>query len=308
MSSDSSIVKNGYFSTGANVNIYWELHGQGIPLICCNGVGVSTFFWKYITDNFKDRFQILLWDYRGHGKSQRDFGTTIPDLSIKQHAQDLHELYTHLFPAKPQVVLVGHSMGCQVLVEFYDQYPERTLSLILMLGTVGKALETFGDNPHSKYYFRFAQKVVRRFGTRINKLIPPLIRSPLAWPFVHKLSIVDPLYTAKEDFLPYLTHLSSMNFILFLEAAWQCQIHDAWHTLPKITVPTLMVAGENDFFMPLHCAKKITQIIPKAELLVLAEGTHSAIIEQPETINHRLERFFAEHLIVFEPPRQIASQ
>jgi len=308
MSSDPSIKKSGVFSTSNNIDIYWELSGKGTPLICCNGVGVSTFFWKYITQNFKEHFQILLWDYRGHGKSQRDFEGKIPNMSIEQHVKDLKELYLHLFPQQSKAVLIGHSMGCQVLIEFYKQNPENTRSLILMLGTAGRALETFGDNPNSKHIFRVAHKIARRIGPRINHVIGPLIRSRLSWPFVHKLSIVDPLYTEREDFLPYLTHLSSMNFLIFLEAAWQCQLHDAWSVLPNIQVPTLMIAGENDFFTPMHCARELTNSIPNAELMVLAEGTHSAIIEQPETINHRIERFFAENSVFPEPLQQNDSQ
>ncbi len=44
------------------------------------------------------------------------------------------------------------------------------------------------------------------------------------------------------------------------------------------------------------CSEKMVEDTPDAELLVLADASHAALIEQPETINHRIERFIAERM------------
>ena len=66
--------------------LYWERHGEGPALVCCNGVGVSTFFWKYVVQEFASTHTVVLWDYRGHGKSQRIAEVDEVDLSVARLA------------------------------------------------------------------------------------------------------------------------------------------------------------------------------------------------------------------------------
>ncbi len=58
----------------------------------------------------------------------------------------------------------------------------------------------------------------------------------------------------------------------------------------------MVFGADNDLFTPLHCSQTIAREVPDAELLVLPEGSHAAIVEHPHTINQRLERFLAERL------------
>ena len=66
--------------------------------------------------------------------------------------------------------------------------------------------------------------------------------------------------------------------------------------LPELDRPLLVVAAENDKFTPMWCSEKIVRDTPGAEMMVLADASHAALIEQPETINHRLERFIRERM------------
>ena len=69
-------------------------------------------------------------------------------------------------------------------------------------------------------------------------------------------------------------------------------------------MPTLIIAAEDDPFFPLSVMRKLHNAIAQSEFLVLSGGSHAAIIEQPETINYRLDRFFAERLGDAAPPPQ----
>ena len=55
------------FAPCDGTSLYYSVTGPPSPvtLVCCNGVGVSTFFWKYIVEHFRSTHQMLLWDYRG---------------------------------------------------------------------------------------------------------------------------------------------------------------------------------------------------------------------------------------------------
>ncbi|MEC7984773.1 MAG: alpha/beta hydrolase, partial [Myxococcota bacterium] len=247
-------------------------------------------------EHYQNRFQILLWDYRGHGKSDRRSTKILDDLSIRQHTQDMETIYQNLFPDRPEVILLGHSMGCQVSLEFQRRNPDITQAMVLILGAAGRSLDTFANSKLSPYIFRIVHRLIKATGPQTNRLTRPLLLSPLAWPFTKKMSLVDPLYTSRSDFLPYLEHISSMDILIFLEAAWQCQMHNAWDTLSNIDIPTLIVAAENDPFFPLNTMKRLNQEITASEFLLLAGGSHAAIVEQPETINYRLDRFLSEKL------------
>ena len=76
-----------------------------------------------------------------------------------------------------------------------------------------------------------------------------------------------------------------------VEMVRQTNRHDAFPYLPKIQAPVLIIAGERDDFTPLWLSRKMARLIPEAELMVLADASHAALIEQPETINHRIARF-----------------
>ena len=95
-----------------------------------------------------------------------------------------------------------------------------------------------------------------------------------------------------------------MDILVFLAAAWECHLHNAWNSLDSIQVPTLIIAAEDDPFFPVSVMKKLHKSINNSEFMILSGGSHAAIIEQPETINYRLERFFAERLSDVVPPLQ----
>ena len=165
-----------------------------------------------------------------------------------------------------------------------------------MLGTAGRALETFFDNPNSPRVMRTIDRVARFIGPRLNEFVHPWLESPLAWVVATRLQLVDPYYTRREDLEPYLQHLNSLDLRVFLRSVLAINDHDAWGLLPGIDRPVLVIAAENDQFTPMWCSEKVVRSTPGAELMVLADASHAALIEQPETINHRVRRFLDERL------------
>lgn len=302
-STEDPRIVSGHALASDGVELYWRAVGNGPWIACCNGVGVSTFFWKYIVANFSNRYTVIVWDYRGHGRSQRDLDPLTTDMSIERHANDfaavLHSIGESLGLEAPQPALVlGHSMGCQVALELRRRSPELTEGLVLMLGTAGKSLTTFFDWSHSPKLFKLAHRALFQAGPRANDVIRPILESPIAFAFATRFELVDPYYTASEDFIPYLEHLATLDFRLFIENVCQTNEHDAWDLLPDLDRPLLVIAAENDKFTPMWCSEKIAQDTPGAELMVLADASHAALIEQPDTINHRLERFIQERMPV----------
>ena len=132
-------VTSGFAATDDGLQLYYRLLGsKGPVMVCCNGIGVSTFFWKYLAEHFRKEFRVLLWDYRGHGRSLPPSDIKSADLSMARNARDLHCVLETIAPGEP-AIFMGHSMGCQVILEYYQHQADRVTALVPMLGTYGRA-------------------------------------------------------------------------------------------------------------------------------------------------------------------------
>ncbi|MCB9678410.1 MAG: alpha/beta hydrolase [Alphaproteobacteria bacterium] len=287
-------VRTGFAPTDDGQQLYWRTVGSGPPMICCNGVGVSTFFYKYIAAHFSDRFTVVLWDYRGHGRSTSPDDPATADLTIARCAKDLEAVRASIGITEP-AVLFGHSMGCQVILEYTRMFPANVCALVPMLGTFARPLDTFMDSPYSLPIFRLIKKLADLGGKSGTRALLPLYANPLAFRVGGLTGMVDKYYAPPEDIGKYMEHLVHMDPRIFLRMVELMADHDMEDYLPDVPVPTLVIAAENDIFTPLHRSRVMAERIPGAELMVLAEASHAAIVEHPETINRRVDRFLAEH-------------
>ncbi len=265
-------------------------------LVCCNGLGVSTFFWDYLASHFVKDHRVVVWDYRGHGAS--GYPADPASLTMPALADDL----ARVLDANDieRAVLLGHSLGCQVILEFAHQFQARVLGLVPILGGFGHIADTFIDPRVGRAMYGAAYKV----GTAIPELLSVglrlTLRRPIAWHFARLTGLVHPDLCKKEDMEPYMEHLARLDPRIFFEMARAAQEHDAGPYLDGLRVPTLVVAGERDLFTPRHLSVELAQRLAQAEILEIPRGSHAALIEQPELINLRLEKFLRERVAPYE--------
>lgn len=295
-------VRAGFARTEDGLQLYYRVVGQGgPPLVCCNGVGVSTFFFRYIAEHFRGQHTVVLWDYRGHGRSSLPKDIETADLSIERNARDLRCVIEAAGLEEPPVLL-GHSMGCQVILEYAKQNPGQVQALVPMFGTYARPLDTFMDSPHARKVFNVVNRLAALSGKTGTRMLLPLYASPLAFDVGRITGLVDRHYAERADIDRYMEHLIHMDPRVFLRMVSLMADHDLSDFLPQVDVPTLVIAGENDLFTPLHRSRYMAEHIPGAELMVLAEGSHAAIVEYPDTINQRIQRFLDER-VLGEAPR-----
>ncbi|MGC6492607.1 MAG: alpha/beta fold hydrolase [Myxococcota bacterium] len=285
----------GFVSSEGGMELYWSSIGEGPALVCCNGVGVSTFFWKYIAAYFGQHHKVIVWDYPGHGRSSLPSDPDTADLSMERLARDLERVLEAAQVREPPVLL-GHSMGCQVILEAHRTRPTSYAALVPMFGTFGRPLDTFYDFPWSRTGFDIIKRLARQSNRATLRMLLPLYASPLAFPFGQMTGLVDRYYAARKDIEHYIQHLGHMDPRVFVRMVELMADHDMEPHLPEIGLPTLIFGGENDAFTPLHRAHRMAELIPHAELMVLAEGSHAAIVEHPDTINQRVRRFLQERV------------
>ncbi len=259
--------------------------GEGLPLVLANGLSTSDFFWHYLRPAWTRRHRVISWDYKGHGDSEparTDAGTTIPALvDDMRRVMDAAEV--------ERGVLIGFSMGCQVIAEAWRQMPDRIAGLVFLLGPAGRLFDTalrpvMGPG---------LQQLMQRLPSR---LLPPVFgvaRRMVKLPGTVTMGRWMRLYgrSTGMDIRRYVEHFERLDPHSVVQMALHGGKHDARDVLPSIDVPTLVVAGDRDVFapsktvgLPMHAA------IAGARLLQIPDGTHGSLFEHPWIIGDAIDQ------------------
>ncbi len=205
---------------------------SAVTAILSDGILCDGFIWKYLWEDLAPLVPLVHWHYRGHGRSAPPAD---PDrIDIAAHAQDLDSVRRHA--GDPPCVLFGHSMGCQVALEAYRQRPEKVRGLVLLCGSFGNVTSTFQGIPLLGLVLpklvdlaEKAPDVVRAVWSRL----PPQLSLKLAL----KAGEIDPARVHAEDILPYLAHMTHVDFPMFLRMLRAAGEHTAGDILAHVTCP-----------------------------------------------------------------------
>lgn len=112
------------------IRLFYERQGDGNPpLVFVHGYACSHADWQPQMDFFRTRQCVVTCDLRGHGTSDRDPA----HCDIETYGADISALLSAL--EFPPVILIGHSMGCRVVLQAYREAPQRVAGLILVDGS-----------------------------------------------------------------------------------------------------------------------------------------------------------------------------
>jgi pimeloyl-ACP methyl ester carboxylesterase len=264
----------------------WRADGAGPALLCSNGIGVSTFFWRKLAEHFAPTHTVVTWDYRGHGRSP------VPEhpegVTVVQCARDLWTVAERA--GIREAVLLGHSMGAQVSFEAYRLRAGGVRALVPILGAAGGIFSGF-VGPALTPALTFLLELGARNADLAQKALRTIVQLPGAWQIVRALAAVHPDLSPREDLDAYLEHLKGLDLRAWFALARDLLSHDVSAMLADVHVPTLVVAGDRDLFTPVARSRELSSCIPGAELLVVRGGSHAVLIEQPELIALALEKF-----------------
>jgi pimeloyl-ACP methyl ester carboxylesterase len=279
--------------TPDGARVHFQVQGKGEPAVAlCDGLGCDGFAWKYLAPQLAEKRRLVRWHYRGHGLSG------VPDdrdrIGFQYTADDLARV---LDAAEVKAAIVfGHSMGVQVALEFHRRHPERVAGLVLICGSFGFPLDTFHDGTLLRAVFPYLRFLVELMPETAARVIRFLARTELAIQIALRYE-ANPELIRKDDLLPYFEHLAQMDPVVFFRTLESLAEHTAWDHLPRIDVPTLVIAGERDRFTPMWLSGRMADAIANSELMVVPQGTHTATLEQPELITERVERFIETRVL-----------
>ena len=256
------------------VNIYYEVHGDGFPLVLCHGLSGDTDAWVNQIPAFSQRYRVLTWDARGHGHSD---SPADPDAyGLTRFSEDLRGLLDHL--GMQQVYLLGHSMGGGVVVRFTTTYPERVKALVVTDSFTGSGLPTSdGVRTMREKSIELAltqgMQAVADQALQENANVIGRVRGD---PEVERAMR---MRYANIDPNGYAGSVRTILDNTFPDEWWG-----------RITMPTLVMVGANDG-ASIAGSEHTHAKIPGSEYIVIPDAGHMAYLDQPQP--------FTDHVLGF---------
>jgi 3-oxoadipate enol-lactonase len=259
--------------TAGPVSIAYDIAGSGPLVVFRHGIGGNRTNWSGQLDHFSNRFCAVTWDARGYGASHDSPQT----LKFSDFADDLRQLLDH-FKAE-RAHLVGLSMGGMIVQDFYGRYPERVATLALVDTSSG-----FGGVP---------EEARRDFlARRLDPLEKGLTPADIAPSVVEVLVGKNASAAVREQMRASMAALRTASYKQALHAIVTT---DFSSVLPKITVPTLVIVGEEDIVTPPSASEFLAKNITGASLFRVPGAGHLTNIEKPAVFNAVLGTFLDQH-------------
>ncbi len=306
---DQPADRSGRVSAEDGVTLYYEEVGPvDAPLTVimvhgfCLRMGEWFFQRRDLAAKFGDQVRFVFYDQRSHGRS----GTSpSEDDSIDQLGRDLRSVINSLAPAGP-LALIGHSMGGMTIMALADQNPElfvgkaaRVAGVALVSTSAGKLATATLGLPAMLARLRVpVLPLLLRGARRQANLVERgrAIGSDLAWMITRRVSFgsqpVDPAV------LEYLTTMLTSTRIEVIADFYQPLVdHDKLKALKVLRrIPTVIICGDADVMTPIAHSRAIADALPNAELVVVPDAGHMALMEYPEVVTRALAELIKDAL------------
>jgi 3-oxoadipate enol-lactonase len=281
--------------------LHYITMGKGLPIVISSGVWCTYTYHHFMTDYFKEHYRLILWDYRGHARSQvpEDPGS----FTMDNFARDLAAVLDAA--GEKQAILLGFSMGVMVILEFWRLFPHRVLGLIPLNGPYRDSMALFSDK---SWFQGLAAAVAGELAEHpwLISWFTPIVTLPINFPLARKIEIHPDLCPRHEMDL-YFQNVVHSDLPSGLRAIRMMIEYDASSFVHDIKVPTLVIGGTDDGWTPVSLMEELHEAIAGSEFMLINQGTHATPIEQPELINLRVDLWLRDHFKARKRPSQIRS-
>jgi pimeloyl-ACP methyl ester carboxylesterase len=233
-------------------------------------LGSSTRDWESQVPEFDKSYQVITFDLRGHGRSDKPAGP----YSIPLLAADTAALLKALGLQSAHVV--GISLGGGVVIQLALDAPDLVKTLVIV--NSGPAMSASPADAHKEIEGRVAlvqQHGMRAMGEALGpRLFPKPEHTSLRQTFVERWAENDP-----RAYVDTLLALADWNVI---------------DQIKSIRCPTLVIAADQDY-TPVALKEAYIKLMPDARLVVIPDSRHATPIERPQQFNETLKQFLAQY-------------
>jgi pimeloyl-ACP methyl ester carboxylesterase len=247
------------YVTVKGINIYFESTiGNSLPIVLVHGAGGSSQLWSEQLSIFESQYNSWAMDLPGHGKSE---GSLLS--SIKDMAEFIYDFIGALSLEK--FVLVGHSMGGAIAQEFVLQYSEKLRGLILI--ATGARLKVSLE------------------------ILSTLAAGQMPFKDVNHLYGSCTPDNKREEARREMNELSPAVYSADFEA---CNNFDRVLSVEKITVPSLIIVGDEDVMTPVKYSQFLSSNLLNCQLKIIKGAGHMCMVEKPNELTEEIENFIDE--------------
>lgn len=266
-----------FVNVGGN-NIYYEVLGQGDPLVMVHGFGHYSLQWGKLPAEFAKQYQVIMVDNRGTGRSDKpDIPMTIPML-----ADDLARVLDAL--SIDRVNIFGVSMGGLISQRFALNHHERVINLILGSTSPGGPhfLKPDADGLRILFDAEYLKNMTPERRTRevFSFMCSEeyIAENPESYNYYHRATVEHP----------------TPGYIFKRQAEAMFR-EDTWDELPGIDVPTMLITGTADRLVPFRNSELMKERIPGSELVLLQGKLHGFFIEAMDSTKIFINGFIKRH-------------
>ncbi len=252
---------------------YNDSRGSGTPALFFNAFPLNSQMWEPQLEALGDRFRLITLDLSGFGASDAPDDPSVYSMDVfaDQGKAILDEL------GIDKAVIAGLSMGGYATFAFLRKYPDTVIGLILA------DTRADADAPENIEKRTGQQALIREQGP--SALTDGLLGALLGQPTRDK----------KPDVVENVRGLMdnpAAGYIGALEAM-KGRV-DSTGDLAGVSVPTLVIVGENDTLTPPDLSRKIHEHIGGSRLIVIPEAGHLSNLEAPEAFNGAVAEFLGD--------------
>lgn len=241
-----------------DVNLYYEAHGHGPPVVLSHGVLDDCSLWERQADALARSHTVVVYDHRGHGRSDKPRG----DYSVQTLADDLRRLMELLDIDRAS--LVGYSLGGMTALRLALDHPERVTKLVL----VATPPRAFPQSP-----------AVAGLVNCLSPLVP--------YRFVARKAM-RPRAGGEDQPGPAVPKHVALAFARSLLTSYD--LRAAAH---RVKAPTLIVSGEKDLEVPVKMSRFLHRAIRGSLLAIIPSCGHLLVTEKPAELSRILTAFLA---------------
>ncbi len=260
-----------------NIELYYEIHGAGQPLVLISGLGYPLWQWHKMVPFLAEHFQVITFDNRGVGQSDKPAGPYTAQMLAADTAGLLDALGIE------KAIIAGHSMGGFIAQAMALDFPQKVAKLILCSTNFGgphhvpvtaEAMKVLTDVT-SDALTRFKNGLAVSTAPDWSEKNPEMIEEWVKW------RIANPI-----DPAPYQAQLAIGLGLLTEAAAFEDK-------LPRLNVPTLILFGAHDKVVPPDNASLLAEKISGSKVVILPNAGHFFPIEVAEAASRTITDFAA---------------
>jgi pimeloyl-ACP methyl ester carboxylesterase len=267
------------------IDISYEAHGDGVPLVLAHGYTASLEMWREQVPAFSAKHRLVIYDARGHGGTTAPPGMEAYDLA-RDYVGDQLALMDHL--GIEQAYVGGLSMGGMVAQEFALQHPSRVKALLLYdTGPgLGAARRDPAEAAQMEQWRNMMSTMARTRG--MGAIIDAMAKSPM-W-------AARAAATAGGAPASVTRHLDGMRRMSVDGYLGGSKAMQTWggsaERLGEIKAPALVLVGEQDRLLP--ASRFIHQHIAGSRFVLLKNAGHGTSMWRPNTFAKATLEFLAD--------------